>query len=186
MKNGTIKTNKTRIIALILLLCTFTLVLSSCGSEKIEKPEDTNLEYWLLDRPNKKEWTKLWGDGLTNTYLAEGYEPVLNQYGNLSRPEHAVVYFTENYPIEEIGIKKITGIYITDPKIHVWGLTVNSTREEVVEVMGKMGFEESHFGTDIYSGRKGRYKVIFRFNSNKIEIRYLSFGIIEYLIASHL
>ena len=50
MKNGKIKLNKTRIIALILLLCTVTLMFSSCGSEKIEKPEDTNLEYWLLDK----------------------------------------------------------------------------------------------------------------------------------------
>lgn len=43
-----------KLIALLLLLCTLTLALSSCGGEKIEKPEDTNLEHWLLDRPSKK------------------------------------------------------------------------------------------------------------------------------------
>ena len=176
-----------KLIALTLLLCTLALMFSSCKVEpELAKPEDTNLECWLLDSPNKREWTKLYGDILTGTYLASGYEPVLNEYGNLARPEQAVVYFTENYPIEEIGIKKITGIIITDPKIHVWGLTVNSTREEVVEVMEKMGFEERHHGPDIYTGDKGQYTVIFRFSTNKIEIRYNSFGIIEYLIASHL
>ena len=182
-----------KIIALTLLLCTFALLLSSCGGNKdvkIEKPEDTNLEYWLLDSPNKREWTKLYEDILGGTYLANGYEAVLNESDNLlypkHAPEHSVIYSTENYPIEEIGIKKITGIYITDPEIYVWGLTVNSTREEVVEVMEKMGFEERHLGSDIYVGDKGQYTVIFRFSTNKIEIRYLSFGIIEYLIASHL
>ncbi|MBR2381196.1 MAG: hypothetical protein IKA84_01715 [Clostridia bacterium] len=182
-----------KLIALTLLLCTFALLLSSCGSRnavKIEKPEDTNLEYWLLDSPNKKEWTKLYGDILSSTYLANGYEAVLNESDNLvyppkHAPEHAVVYFTENYPIEEIGIKKITGIYITDPEIYVWGLTVNSTREEVVEVMEKMGFEERHLGPNIYSGLNGRYKVIFRFDSKTIEINYCSFGIIENMFASY-
>ena len=176
-----------KLIAIILLLCTFTLMFSSCEAEpELAKPEDTNLEYWLLDSPNRKEWTKLYGDILTNTYLASGYEPILNEYGNWDSPKQAVVYFTENYPIEEIGIKKITGIFITDPEIHVWGLTVNSTREEVVEVMEKMGFEERHLGSNIYSGNKGQYEVVFRFDSKKIEIRYQSFGIIEYMIASHL
>ena len=182
-----------KLIALTLLLCTFALLLSSCGSSnavKIEKPEDTNLEYWLLDSPNKKEWTKLHGDILSSTYLANGYEAVLNESDNLvyppkHAPEYAVVYSTENYPIEEIGIKKITGIYITDPEIYVWGLTVNSTREEVVEVMEKMGFKDRQGGSNIYCGDKGRYSVIFRFNEKEIEIRYCSFGIIEYLIASY-
>ena len=179
-----------KLIALTLLLCTLALMFSSCKVEpELAKPEDTNLECWLLDSPNKREWTKLYGDILTGTYLASGYEPVLNPYGNWVCPEqapkHAVVYSTENYPIEEIGIKKITGISITDPEIHVWGLTVNSTREEVVEVMEKMGFEERHHDPDIYIGDKGQYTVIFRFSTNQITIRYNSFGIIKYLIASH-
>jgi hypothetical protein len=179
-----------KLITLTLLLCMFTLLLSSCGISKearIEKPEDTNLEYWLLDSPNKKEWTKLYEDILTGTYLANGYEAVLNESDNLlypkHAPEHAVVYSTENYPIEEIGIKKITGIYITDPEIYVWGLTVNSTREEVVEVMEKMGFEDGQLGSNIYCGINGRYKFTFRFDQKQIEIEYISFGIIENIFA---
>ena len=181
-----------KLIALTLLLCTFALLLSSCGSSnavKIEKPEDTNLEYWLLDSPNKREWTKLYEDILGGTYLANGYEAVLNESDNLlypkHSPEHSVIYYTENYPIEEIGIKKITGICITDPEIYVWGLTVNSTREEVVEVMEKMGFEERYLGPNIYSGINGRYKFTFRFNEKRIVIRYISFGIIENMLASY-
>ena len=182
-----------KLIALTLLLCTFALLLSSCGGNKdvkIEKPEDTNLEYWLLDSPNKREWTKLYEDILGGTYLANGYEAVLNESShNLlypkNAPEHAVVYSTENYPIEEIGIKKITGIHITDPEIRVWGLTVNSTIEEFVEVMKKIGFKVDHTGPNIYHAQKGRYSVIFRFNVKKIEIRYISFGIIENMLASY-
>ena len=173
-------------VMIAILLVVSVISFSSCTPKvELAKPENTNLKYWLLDGPNKEEWTKLHGDVLTNTYLASGYEPVLNEYGNWESPEHAVVYFTENYPIEEIGIQKITGIYITDPEIHVWGLTVNSTREEVIEVMEKIGFKEKQVGSNIYSADNGRYRVIFRFDSKQIEIRYTSFGIIEYLIASY-
>ena len=177
-----------KLIVLTLLLCTLSLMFSSCKVEpELAKPEDTNLECWLLDSPNKREWTKLYGDILTGTYLASGYEAVLNESDNLlypkHAPEHAVIYSTENYPIEEIGIKKITGISITDPEIYVWGLTVNSTREEVVEVMEKMGFEEYRAGPDIYWGDKGQYRVIFRFDLKEIEIYYKTFSIFEYIIA---
>ena len=173
-----------KLIALTLLLCTLALMFSSCKVEpELAKPEDTNLEYWLLDSPNKREWTKLHKDIFYSSYLAREYESVLNEDGNWSKSGHNVVYYTENYPIVEMGIEKITGIFITDPQIHVWGLTVNSTREEVVEVMEKMGFEEYGAGPDIYWGDKGQYRVIFRFNLKKIEIYYKTFSIFEYIIA---
>ena len=52
-----------KIVALILLLCTVTLMFSSCGSEKIEKPEDTNLEYWLLDKLDTDSCTEIYSGG---------------------------------------------------------------------------------------------------------------------------
>ena len=178
MKNANYKT---KLIVLILLLCTVTLMFSSCAEEKLDKPADTNLEYWLLDDPNTDEWTKSGDDFLSTRYLAKGYEPVLDKDGNTTAPENRVVYYVENYPIKEIGTKKILGIWITDPNVYVWGLTVNSTREEVVEIMEKMGFETRDQSPYTYVGRKDNYKVIFRFEYKIIEIHYDQFTIIGWM-----
>ena len=143
MKNGTIKTNKTRIIVLILLLCTFTLVLSSCGSEKIEKPDDTNLEYWLLDKPDVSDCTQIYcGDPYREKFLAQGYTAIVDEKGNLTAPGEAVVYSVEMYPYRDLklGTKRIVCINITDPEVHAWGLTINSTHEEIVETLKNVGY----------------------------------------------
>ena len=176
MKNGKIKTNKTRIIALILLLCTVTLMFSSCGSEKIEKPEDTNLEYWLLDKPNKKEWTKLRSD----YYLAAKYEPVFDEDGKASAPEHAVIYYIDNYPISEIGLKRIDGIVITDPNVYVWGLTINSTKEEALEVLSELGFSVES-GDNSCSGEMGQYRIRLTYGES-LWISYRKFSIVNTII----
>ena len=129
---------RTKLIALMLLLCTLTLIFSSCARDKIDKPEDTNLEYWLLDRPDKKNWTLISSD----CYLAAGYEAVLDENGELSAPKSAIVYTVEKYPYKDWGILwRISSIKITDPNVYVWGLTINSTREEFVNVMTSLGFE---------------------------------------------
>ena len=142
-----------KIVALILLLCTVTLMFSSCGSEKIEKPEDTNLEYWLLDRPNKKEWTQIDSD----RYLATGYEATVDENGDLCAPQEAVLYYIDHYPISEIGFKRIDGFLITDPDVYVWGLTINSTKEEVVETLSKLGFLVDT-NDKVCSGEMGSYR----------------------------
>ena len=181
MKNANYKT---KLIVLILLLCTVTLMFSSCAEEKLDKPEDTNLEYWLLDDPNTDEWTRLtpsYQGFPTVTYLAKGYDTALDIYGNITSPKRCVTYCVGNYPILEMGIKKIVGIRIEDPDIYVWGLTINSTREEVVEIMEKMGFEEGSKSPDTYIGRKDNYRVIFRFEYNIIDIVYDSFSIIGWM-----
>ncbi len=137
MKNGKIKASATKLIALLLLLCTVTLMFSSCGNDvKIEKPEDTNLEYWLLDKPNKKDFTYIDKIG----HLSNEYEPIVNDDGSLSAPQEYVAYHFGNYPTDEIGIDRILYIQITDPDVSVWGLTINSTKEEIVETFSKMGF----------------------------------------------
>ena len=130
------QTNKTKLIALMLLLCTVTLMFSSCTRDKIDKPADTNLEYWLLDRPKKEDLT-LVGE---NMYLSKNYQPIINEDGSLSAPEEYVAYSFHKYPFNKIGIERILKIVITDPNVSVWGLTINSTKEEIVEVFSKMGF----------------------------------------------
>ena len=164
-----------KIIALILLLCTVTLMFSSCGSEKIEKPEDTNLEYWLLDKPNKKEWTQL---SDKNIYLSKGYEAAVDIYGNTTAPECAVVYTVSNYPLYDFGVKRVTSINISDPEIYIWGLTINSTKDEVISALSKVGFRIESNNSNQCIADNGNYRIIVRYNQ-KITIMYRETSIIE-------
>lgn len=167
-----------KLIALLLLLCTFTLMFSSCKVEpELAKPEDTNLEYWLLDKPDKKDWTKIGSD----RYLAAGYEPAVDENGDLRRPEHSVVYYISNYPLADLGIvKRISRIEISDPNVYIWGLTLNSDREEIITALENNGFvvtSNDHRGV---TGDNGRYRIVVRFNEG-IFIHYETPSIIAAL-----
>ena len=136
-----------KLIALTLLLCSFALLLSSCGSSnavKIEKPEDTNLEYWLLDSLDMSDCTQIHcGDPFAEEFLATDYEVMVDEEGRLIAPNESVVYEIEMYPYRDLqyGTKRISKIRITDPNVYVWGLTINSTREEIIETLEKVGYE---------------------------------------------
>lgn len=175
-----------KLIALALLLCTFALLLSSCGGNKdvkIEKPEDTNLEYWLLDSPYNKEWVELpnshWLDD--RDYLALGDEPIVDDNGNLSKPEKYVMYTVGNYPLYDFGVKKIISITITDPDVYVWGLTINSTRDEVVTILKNHGFSIYHDDNESFTGKNGNYTMIIKYNEC-IKIRYDMTSILEQIL----
>ena len=160
-------------VVLLLLLCIFAMIFSSCSVyPELPMPEDTNLEYWLLESPYNKNWTELpngyWmEDFYGKSYLAQGYEPIIDEDGNLSAPEHCVIYSTGNYPLIDKGVKRITSIRITDPQIYVFGLTINSTREEIDEVMTKNGFEVRYMrpADTAISYQNEQYRIIFYSNN---------------------
>ena len=133
---------KTKIIALLLLVCTVTLMFTSCTSDKIDKPKDTNLEYWILDKLDTDGCTELYKGNKVYHYLAKGYEAETDENGNLVAPEAAVTYLVRKYPYRDWGaLWRISCITITDPNVFVWGLNKNSTREEFISVMTDLGFE---------------------------------------------
>ena len=165
-----------KLIALLLLLCTMALIFSSCARDKIDKPEDTNLEYWLLDRPNKKNWTNI----ASNYYLASGYEAIVDKSGDQRAPEEAVLYYIDHYPISEIGLKRIDGIAITDPNVYVWGLTINSTKEEALEVLSELGFSVE-IGDNACTGEMGQYRIRLTYGES-LWISYRKFSIINTII----
>ena len=160
-------------VVLLLLLCIFAMIFSSCSVyPELPMPEDTNLEYWLLESPYNKNWTELpngyWmEDFYGKSYLAEGYEPIVDENGNLTAPEHCVIYDTGNYPLVDKGVKRITDIRITDPQIYVFGLTINSTREEIDEVMTKNGFEVRGMrpADTAISYQNEEYRIVFYSNN---------------------
>lgn len=173
-----------KLIALLLLLCTLTLALSSCGAEpELSKPEDTNLEYWLLDRPNKKEWTELpnshWLDD--KDYLASGYELIIDENGNLSKPEKYIMFTVGNYPLHDLGVKRITTIRITDPDVYIWGLNINSSRDDVKSTLDKNGFIKNYDSEKKYVANSGNYDITVEYGS-MIKIVYKMTSVLEQIL----
>ena len=159
-----------KLIALTLLLCTLALLLSSCGDNKIEKPEDTNLEYWLFDTPDMSDYTEIFSNHPSKeSFLAKGYEAIIDEKGRLREPDKAVVYDIQMYPYADLnyGSKRVSCITITDPSIYVWGLNIYSTREEIIKTLEEVGYK-------IYAELEG-ISISFRLSSDedwRVSIRY--------------
>ena len=150
-----------KLIALLLLLCTVTLMFSSCARKKVDKPTDTNLEYWLLDKPDLSGLIEIESNHpCTESFLAKGYEAITDEKGMLTAPNEAVVYDVEVYPYKDLnrGTKRVACIRITDPNVCVWNLTINSSREEIIETLEAIGYE-------IYAERQG-FSISFRLSSD--------------------
>ena len=143
-KTNTVKQILAKVMIVVLLVVSV-ISFSACAPKvELAKPENTNLEYWLLDKLDNEGCTKL--DAIVGTkvefYLAKGYEAIVTENGKLGAPESAVVYEIEKYPYRDWGILwRIGSIKISDPDVFVWGLTINSTREEFSKVMTDLGFE---------------------------------------------
>lgn len=120
------------------LLIGLALLLSACTpSEKviyIDRPEDTNLEFWITQRVNsidleEKGCTFLPGWFGASEYLDSRYAAI-DDGSMLTAPEIHVTYLLTGYP-DTLDERAITRIEITDPTITVYGLTLNSTYEEI-------------------------------------------------------
>ena len=82
-------------------------------------------------------------------YYGSGYVPSIDEEGNQLDPEACVLYTVTSYPDYSSQTRHITSIYITDPSINVYGLTVNSTKDEVKSVIESNGFTyQDHGGTN--------------------------------------
>lgn len=72
-------------------------------------------------------------------YLAKGYEPSsFDKNGNANGlPEEYVLYAVYPYP-RDSDSKKIVSIKITDPKISVYGITLNSSEADFEKTFKKL------------------------------------------------
>ena len=101
-------------------------------------------------------------------YLPNRYDAVISENGNLIAPESAVVYGLTKYPYTDLGVMRIMKIEITDPNVYVWGLNVNSTREEILDAMNKEGLDSKIYIDDEKS-------IVFIYEKNRITFQYGKF-----------
>ncbi|MBR6618124.1 MAG: hypothetical protein IKL00_09685 [Oscillospiraceae bacterium] len=72
-------------------------------------------------------------------YYGTGYFPVKDAEGIDVMPKHYVTYLISAYPDYADGGQYVTRIEITDPKVEIMGITVNSTEDEFSDVFSNMG-----------------------------------------------
>lgn len=133
------------------LLCAILILFCGCSTDEIpeipERPEDTNLEFWLLDDVDDYDWEGHYhyvlgsAESFLESYWGTGYEPAIESNGVKVPPKHCVSYSTKYLHTANGARKVISAISITDPAVTVYGLTANSTFEEFDTVFQEMGYK---------------------------------------------
>lgn len=155
---------------LVLLLGLFLMItMCGCSNNNLSEPA-TNLEFWIAENVDDFDFSNhqaKYGIMGGYEYYGLGYTPTLDENGEQIDPERCVIYTITNYPDYSNNELHITRIYITDPDITLYGLTIESTFEEFENQMKKMGFETK--STDTYiQATKGKYT--FTMNADSISI----------------
>lgn len=103
-------------------------------------------------------------------YYGTGYVPTLDENEQQVDPEHCVIYTVTSYPDYMNKEQYITRIEITDPEIKLYGLSINSSKEDIKNVMEEQVFTviEDEYGI---TAEKGKFTFDFNKRSNYITIR---------------
>lgn len=135
------------------LLAVMLIAFCGCNTEGVpeipERPEDTNLEFWIMEDVTDKgyEWEGHYheilgsAESCLESYWGTGYEPVIDENGVEISPKYCVFYIPKTLYTDSGSKRVISAISITDPKVTVYGLTVDSTFEEFDAVFRNMGYK---------------------------------------------
>ena len=141
-----------KLVAFIMVLI---LIFSMCACNNTQLPDDdnkqtqsennqqtqnnnlsqpiTNLEFWIAENVDDVDFSKYqikYGMMGGTEYYGTGYVPTVDEYGQQVDPEHCVIYTVTSYPDYANKEQHITHIYITDPQIEFYGITLNSSFED--------------------------------------------------------
>ena len=158
-------------LAVVALLC----CLVGCNQDDIDdfSQPPSNLEFWIAENVDDVDFSKYqikYGMMGGTEYYGTGYVPTIDENGQQVDPEHCVLFTVTSYPDYSSKSQHITYISITDPSIEVYGLTINSTQEEILYQMEeKNGYVIEELGGNTLVARKGDYT--FSFSPNEITLR---------------
>ena len=153
--------------ARISLLFVTSILLFGCASpseKSVEVPPDTDLTFFITEEYSEE---KIKSSGATylpgwfgaSEYLDGKYEAIVKNAGNfvnISIPDVHVTYLFCGYP-DLSDSQKVTRIEITDPEIRVFGLTMNSEKEEIAKRMDELGYSCIDKDRNVYSFDKCTY-----------------------------
>lgn len=142
----------------------FLISLVGCAGQKLERPE-TNLTFWIaenVDQVDFSEYQEKYGIMGGREYYGRGYLPMQTEDGGQVDSKACVIYTVTAYPDYSSQSNHITRISITDPSVIVYGLSLQSTTDEVWHVMRDNGFQlvttENSYGQTY---RKGKFSIHF-------------------------
>lgn len=135
-------------VALILVLTMLFVIFSSCTGRETtpEMPDRTTLEFWITQDvadTDFSDYYEIIGWIGAKQYYGSGYLPALNEDGYEADPEYYVKYKITAWPDYADGGQYITSIDFNDPKVIVYGLTVDSSYDEFERIFSEMGYELS-------------------------------------------
>ena len=122
----------------------------------------TKLEFWIAENVDDVDFSKYqikYGMMGGTEYYGTGYVPTVDEYGQQVDPEHCVIYTVTSYPDYANKEQHITHIYITDPKIEFYGITLNSSFEDFEYYIQNQGFTITHSNENSRTAKKGKYSV---------------------------
>ena len=161
-------------------------LLTACGEKKvadtgepevdeiIENVSTPKLEFWIADNVDQVDfsaYTRRYGLMGGKEYYGTGYVPTLDEDNHQVDPERCVVYTVTSYPDYADKEQYITGIYITDPEIEIYGITTESSIEEFTTQMEKYGFSISLSGDYSVLAQKGKSLISLNTFDKCIRIR---------------
>ena len=124
----------------------------------------TNLEFWIaenvdgFDFSSHQEKYGLFGG---KEYYGKGYVPTTTASGVQIDPEHCVIYTVTSYPDYSDKAQHVTRIYITDPEISFYGISLNSSFDDFERFITQQGFEITESSEHQRTAKKGKYSITF-------------------------
>lgn len=125
---------------------------------------DTNLEFWIGDKVDETDFSgyqEKFGLFGGREYYGTEYVPALDEHGNLVDPAHCVIYTVTSYPDYSNEKSAVTSIYITDPSVEFYGVSLNSSHKEFDKLMQKQGFQITDTHAIPRTAKRGKYTVTF-------------------------
>ncbi len=150
-------------LVLVLIVSLFACDNRQTQNNDLSQPI-TNLEFWIaenVDDVDFSKYQKKYGRMGGTDYYGTGYVPTVDEQGQQVDPKHCVIYTVTSYPDYANKEQHITHIYITDPEIEFYGITLNSSFEDFEYYIQNQGFEITQSNENSRTAEKGKYSISF-------------------------
>ncbi len=134
----------------------------------------TNLEFWIgdnVDEADFSDFQEKFGLFGGREYYGTGYVPAFDEDGMTIDPERCVIYTVTSFPDYSSGKRHVTGIYITDPAVAFYGISLNSSHKEFEELIKKQGFKITDTNANHHTAKRGKYTILFTKDSIRIKVK---------------
>lgn len=148
---------------------------------------ETDLEFFILDDVADADFSafqEIYGGFGASQYAPKRYG--ISESGIISEqqiPEQCVVYTVSAWPDHADGGAFVTDITITDPKVRLFGLTVDSTAEEFTQKCELLGYKKAEKQSEAdqaargikeyacVESKDGKYSIVLEKTSERSTIR---------------